>query len=106
MILLILSILLKYPFNFSTRVTSSNNKMKEYHLESPDDLPEQVAALRTALLNLINDSFETNAKLDKLTEQINLLRVSQKETDERLNAVITMAEKFFSGENGDSENKN
>jgi len=42
--------------------------MKEILPELPDDLQEQVAALRTALLRLINNSFETNHKTDKLSE--------------------------------------
>ena len=71
----------------------------------PDDLQEQITALRTALLRLINDSFEMNHKIDKLSEQIDDFQILQKQTDERLNAVIKMAEKFFSGENGDSKKK-
>ena len=79
--------------------------MKEILPELPDDLQEQVTALRTALLSLINDSFQTNHKIDKLSEQIDDFQILQKQTDERLNAVIMMAEKFFSGENGDSKKK-
>jgi len=79
--------------------------MKDALPALPDDLPEQITALRTVLLRLTNHSFETNDKIDKLSERIVDLQVSQKETDERLNAVILMAEKFFSGENGDSEKK-
>ena len=79
--------------------------MKDSIAELPDDLPEQVTALRTAMLRLINDSFETNDKVDKLSERVNDLQIMQKQTDERLNAVILMAEKFFSGENGDSTKK-
>ncbi len=80
--------------------------MKETLPELPDDLQGQVTSLRTALVGLINSSLETNAKIDELAKRLNDSQISQTETDERLNAVILMAEKFFSGENGDSKNKN
>ena len=79
--------------------------MKDSFPELPEDLPGQIASLQTALVGLINDSFETNGKIDKLSERINDLQILQRQTDERLNAVILMAEKFFSGENGDSKKK-
>ncbi len=77
--------------------------MKDALPESPDDLHEEVTALRTAMLCLLNDSFESNIKVDKLSEQVKDLHILQKQTDERLNAVILMAEKFFRGEKGDSK---
>lgn len=80
--------------------------MKETLPELLDDLQGQVTSLRTALVGLINSSLETNAKIDELAKRLNDSQISQMETDERLNAVILMAEKFFSGENGDSKNKN
>ena len=80
--------------------------MKETLPELPDDLQGQVTSLRTALVGLINNSLETNAKIDELSKRLNDSQISQKETSERLNAVILMAEKFFCGENGDSKNTN
>ncbi len=77
--------------------------MKDSLPELPEDIPEQVAALRTALLALINNLFETNAKVDKLSERINDLQILQRQTDERLNAVILMVEKFLGSQNGNSE---
>jgi len=44
-------------------------------------------------------------KVDLVTDKVDKLADFQKETDERLNAVILMAEKFFSGENGNSKKK-
>jgi len=79
--------------------------MKDSFPESLDDLQGQVKSLQTALISLINDSLETNAKIDKLSELINDLQILQRQTDERLNAVILMAERFFSGENGNSKKK-
>ena len=73
--------------------------MKDSFPELPEDLPGQVAALRTALLALINDSYETNGKIDELSERINDLQNLQKQTDERLNAVILMVENFLSNKN-------
>ena len=73
--------------------------MKDSFPELPEDLPEQVADLRTALLALINNLFETNGKIDKLSERISDLQILQRQTDERLNAVILMVEKFLSDRN-------
>ncbi len=71
--------------------------MKDSFPESLDDLQGQVKSLQTALISLINDLLETNAKIDKLSERINDLQILQRQTDERLNTVILMAERFFSG---------
>ncbi|CAN5809543.1 hypothetical protein BH24ACI1_BH24ACI1_01970 [soil metagenome] len=79
--------------------------MKYSFPELPDDLQGQIASLQTALISLVNDSLETNTKIDKLSERINDLQVLQKQTDERLNAATLMVEKFFSGENGNSKKK-
>lgn len=51
-----------------------------------------------------DDSLDEQRKsIDALTADIGELREAQKETGERLNAVIFMAEKFFSGQNGKSK---
>ncbi|MCY7344947.1 MAG: hypothetical protein LH614_01910 [Pyrinomonadaceae bacterium] len=88
--------------------------------ESNKDAEKRLSVLERATVNLYNSLTETNKntsavadkvdlvadKVDKLADKVDKLADSQKETDERLNALILMAEKFFSGENGDSENKN
>ncbi len=68
--------------------------------------------LERVCLNLYNASVEQKDAIAEQTKNINQLsadvrelREGQKETDERLNAVILMAEKFFSGENGNSKKK-
>lgn len=68
--------------------------------------------LERVSLNLYNTTVEQGKNIAQLTEQVRELRAAQKETDgrlretdERLNAVIFMAEKFFSRNNGDSEKK-
>jgi flagellar biosynthesis chaperone FliJ len=79
---------------------------------------KRVSVLERATVNLFNAMTKTNEtvdrlseKVDKLSEKVDKLADAQKETDERwretderLNAVIFMAEKFFSGNNGKSEN--
>ena len=79
--------------------------MKNSSPELPDDWQGQIAALQTALVRVINNSLEANGKIDMLSERIKNLEILQKQSDERLNAVILMAEKFFSGENGNSKKK-
>ena len=79
--------------------------MKNSFPELPDDWQGQIAALQTALVRVINNSLEANSKIDMLSEHIKNLEILQKQSDERLNAVIIMAEKFFSGENGNSKKK-
>jgi len=79
--------------------------MKNSFPELPDDWQGQIAPLRTALVGVINNSLEANGKIEMLSERIKDLQILQKQTDERLNAVILMAEKFFSGENGNPGKK-
>ncbi len=76
------------------------------------------SVLERATVNLFNAMTKTTETVDKLSEKVNELTAAQmetderlrqtderlRETDERLNAVIYMAEKFFSGNNGKSEN--
>ncbi len=58
--------------------------------------------LERACINLFNTSVEQGKNIGQLTEDIRELRDGQKETNDRLNAVIFMVEKFFSG-NGNSK---
>lgn len=95
--------------------------IQEAHKESE----KRVSVLERATVNLFNAITKTNEtvdrlseKVDKLSEKVDKLADAQKETDEhlretdgrfretdeRLNAVIIMAEKFFSRQNGNSEN--
>lgn len=52
---------------------------------------------------LIDTQLRTEQKIEKLTDSQQKLSESQQTTDERLNAVIFMFEKFISRENGNSE---
>ena len=52
---------------------------------------------------LIDAQLRTEQKIERLTDSQQKLSESQQTTDERLNAVIFMFEKFISRENGNSE---
>ena len=68
--------------------------------ESQKEAEKRVNVLERVSLNLYNTTVEQGKNIGQLTEDIKELREAQKSTDGRLNAVIFMAEKFFSGENG------
>ena len=78
--------------------------------EANEDAEKRLSVLERATVNLHNSLTETNKnvsavanKVDLVADKVDTLAGSQRETDKRLNAVILMAEKFFSGENGDSK---
>ena len=80
--------------------------------EANKDAEKRISVLERATVNFYNALTETNANISIVVEKVNLvsdkvdkLADLQKETDDRLNAVILMAEKFFSGENGSSKKK-
>lgn len=65
--------------------------------EEQKDHAKRINVVERAIINLYNTSVNQSESVDKLVE-------TQKETNERLNAVIFMAEKYFSG-NGKSNGK-
>ena len=78
--------------------------------ESQKEAEKRTNILERVCLNLYNTSVEQGKNITQLTENIKELRNAQqetdvkfKETDERLNIVILMAEKFFGSQNGKSE---
>ena len=87
--------------------------------EANKDAEKRISVLERATINFYNALTKTNEnvdaiaekvsvisdKVDVITDKVDKLADFQKETDERLNAVILMAEKFFSGENGNSKKK-
>ncbi|CAN5648902.1 hypothetical protein BH24ACI2_BH24ACI2_09320 [soil metagenome] len=80
--------------------------------ETNKEAEKRVSVLERAAVNLYNAQTKTNETVDKLADKVDgladkvdALADAQKETDERLNAVIFMAEKFFGSQNGDSEKK-
>lgn len=75
--------------------------------EVQKEAEKRVNVLERACLNLYNTTVEQGKNIaeqgeniSELTADVKELRDAQKSTDERLNAVIFMAEKYFSGENG------
>ncbi len=80
--------------------------------EAQKEGEKRVNVLERVCSNLYNTTVEQGKNIAQISEDIKRtsedikqLREAQKETDERLNAVILMAEKFFSGENGNSKKK-
>lgn len=76
-------------------------EMKEVQKEAE----KRVSVLERVSLNLYNASVEQGKNISELRESQKETDERLRETDERLNAVIYMAEKFFSGNNGDSDKK-
>ncbi len=75
--------------------------------ETNKEAEKRIGVLERAAVNLYNAQTKTNETVDKLadivnglTDKVDMLISAQKETDERLNAVIFMAEKFFGRNNG------
>lgn len=78
--------------------------------EANKDAETRISVLERATVNLYNATTKTSETVDKLAgkvdvlaEKVDKLADAQKETDERLNAVIFMIEKFLGGQNGKSE---
>ncbi|MBA3694481.1 MAG: hypothetical protein H0W77_13770 [Acidobacteria bacterium] len=99
---------IEFILNNQAQFTVDIQKMQEAHKEGE----KRVNVLERVCLNLYNACVEQKDAIAEQTKNINQLsadirelREGQRETDERLNAVILMAEKFFSGENGNSKKK-
>jgi hypothetical protein len=99
---------IEFILNNQAQFTVDIQLMQEMQKEGE----KRVNVLERVCLNLYNASVEQKDAIAEQTKNINQLsadvrelREGQKETDERLNAVILMAEKFFSGENGNSKKK-
>lgn len=80
--------------------------------EEQKEAKKRADVLERVSLNLYNSSvehhkttIEQGKNIAQLTDDIREMRDAQKDTDERLNAVIFMAEKFFGGSNGKSRKK-
>jgi len=99
---------IEFILNNQAQFTVDIQKMQEAQKEGE----KRVNVLERVCLNLYNASVEQKdaiaeqtKNVSQLSADVRELREGQKETDERLNAVILMAEKFFSGENGNSSKK-
>jgi hypothetical protein len=103
---------MEFILNNQAQFTIDIQKLQESQKEGE----KRVNVLERVCLNLYNTSVEQGKNIAQLSgkfkkaheiheREMSEIRASQKETDERLNAVILMAEKFFSGENGGSKKK-
>ena len=99
---------IEFILNNQAQFTVDIQLLQESHKEAE----KRVSILERATVNMFNALTETNKniaavaeKVDLISDKVDKLANLQKETDERLNAVIMMAEKFFSGENGSSKKK-
>jgi septal ring factor EnvC (AmiA/AmiB activator) len=97
---------IEFILNNQAQFTSDIQKLQE----SQKEAEKRVNVLERACLNLYNTSVEHGKQISEngkqiaqLTEDVKGLREAQRATDERLNAVIYMAEKFFGNQNGKSE---
>ncbi len=68
--------------------------------EFQKDAEQRFGVLERATVTMLDSTVENAKNIAQLTEDVKELREAQKATDGRLNAVIFMAEKYFSGENG------
>ena len=71
--------------------------------EEQKDHAKRINMVERAIINLYNTSVKQGKNIDKQGKEVNKLVAAQKETNERLDAVIFMAEKYFSGQNGKSQ---
>lgn len=106
---------IEFILNNQAQFTVDIQKLQESQKEGE----KRVNVLERVCLNLYNASVEQKdaiaeqnqaiveqtKNVNQLSVNVKELREAQKETDARLNAVILMAEKFFSAENGDSKKK-
>ncbi len=99
---------IEFILNNQAQFTVDIQKIQEVHKEGE----KRVNVLERVCLNLYNASVEQKDAIAEQTKNFNRLsadvkelREGQKETDERLNTVILMAERFFSGENGNPKKK-
>jgi len=71
--------------------------------EQQKEHEKRISVLERATINLYNTSVEQGKNIAEVNDSVKELLDAQKETNERLNAVIFMGEKYFSGQNGKSK---
>ncbi len=94
---------IEFILNNQAQFSANNQQLQEDLREFQKTADKRFNALERATVNLYNLTIEISANIKDLSSDVKQLRESQKETDERLNAVIFMAEKFFGSQNGKSE---
>ena len=90
---------IEFILDNQAQFSSDIQELKELHKQSE----KRVSVLERATVNLYNQVVKTSESVDKMSEKMDKLTDSQIETDERLNAVIVMFEKFLDNQNGSSK---
>ena len=90
---------IEFILDNQAQFTADIQELKELYKQSE----KRVSVLERATVNLYNQVVKTSESVDKMSEKMDKLTDSQIETDERLNAVIVMFEKFLDNQNGSSK---
>jgi len=78
------------------KVQETNKELQEISKESE----KRINTLERVSLNIYNTTVEQGKNIAQLTEDVKELRTAQKETNNRLDAVIMIFEKFIDNQNG------
>lgn len=81
------------------QIQETNKQIQEAQMESG----KRLNVLERVSVSLYESVTKLTENVNELTNDVKELREGQKETDERLNVVILMVEKFLSRNNGKSE---
>lgn len=97
---------LEFILDNQAQFSSDMQELKEFHKQSE----KRISVLERATINLYNEVVETSKsvkivseKINEVSETVDKLVVSQKETNERMDAVINVFEKYLNQQNGDSK---
>ncbi len=91
--------LLQNQAQFYAELQQTQELQKEWQKNSET----RIKNLEQVSVNLLEAVKQTNETVKEVSKNVEELRAAQKDTDERLNAVIYMAEQFFSRGNGNPE---
>lgn len=86
---------IEFILNNQAQFTVDIQKINEAH----KDAEKRIHTLEKVSLNWYNTTIEQGKNIARLTEDVKELRSAQKETNNRLDAVIVMFEKFLDKQN-------
>jgi uncharacterized protein YoxC len=89
---------IEFILNNQAQFSVDIQKLQDAHQSAEKRLNQ----LESAAVGLYNATTDLTKNVNELTNDVKELRAAQKETDERLNAVILMVERYLSRENGKS----
>ena len=97
---------IEFILDNQAQFTADIQELKELHKQSE----KRINVLERATVNLYNEVTETSKNVNRVSEKVDLMSDKvdklvdlQKETDDRLNVVIVMFEKFLGNQNGGSK---